>query len=185
MHAVEVRSEFVHHLAGEEEGRGGCQEHKLVMHFDTGRAGHVVKRSGITADIVGRVGADQVLIVGAAVVDNVPCGGDLPGGGVVGGLIAVNDIIAKPNFDVTAHLVDVLTLFLLVGADQDFVATQDDVGWRTRIAGVLFDCALHLLPHHLFHDFHAFVLRGGLRVRRCCLLRGRAGRCGLRGSTLC
>ncbi len=167
MHAVQVRPQFVHDLAGEEEGRGGGEEHHLVLHPDTGGAGYVVKRPGIAADIVGGVSADQVLVVGAAVVDDVTGGGDLPGGGVVGRLIAMQDVGAKPNFDVAAHLVDVLVLFLLVGANQHFVAVQDDVRGRTRIAGILFGRALHLLLHDFFHHLHAFVLfsgRGRLRL---------------------
>src|ERR1039458_5269978 len=160
MHPVEVGPKFVHYFAGEEEGRGRSQEHGLVRHLDTGGPGHIVERSGIAADIVGGMSADQVLVVGATIVNHVSGGGDLSGGGIVGGLVAVYDTIAKPDFHVAAHLVNVLALFLFIGANQDFVAVQDHVGWRTRIAGILFGCALHLVLHNLFH--HA---AGGALVR--------------------
>src|ERR1019366_9989288 len=119
MHPVEVGPQFVHHFAGEEEGRGRSQEHELVRHLDTGGAGHIVERAGIAADIVGGMSADQVLVVGAAIINNVSGGGDLSGGGIVGGLVAMYNTVAKPDFHVAAHLVNVLALFLFIGRSEE------------------------------------------------------------------
>ena len=72
--AISVRPQLVHDFSGEEKRRGRSEEHGRVLHPHAGRAGHVVERAGIAADVVGRAGAHQVRIVRTAVEDHVTLG---------------------------------------------------------------------------------------------------------------
>src|SRR5215813_4924700 len=71
----------------------------------------------------------------------------------------MNRVVAKADDNIPANLVNVLDLFLFIGANQHFIATQHDVGWRPRRARLLFDYALHLLLHDIFHQCLAFIAR--------------------------
>ena len=77
MHPVQIRTQLVDHLTGEEKRRGRSKEHCLVFHLNTNGASHVIKRARIATHVISRMRADNVLMMSAALVHHVSACRDL------------------------------------------------------------------------------------------------------------
>src|SRR5271165_1962216 len=104
-----------------------------------------------------------MLVVRAAVEDNVSISGDQAGSRVVGRFVTMQRVGAKANLNVSSPLVNILDLFLLVGADQHLVSPERDVDGWTRRPQFLITARLQFLLNDLFCSL-VLLTRVGYRV---------------------
>src|SRR5690348_11111908 len=92
--------------------------------FCAGGADDVIKLSRFGLRVVGGSTAFHVKVVRAAIEDQVPGGGNVSGGLVVGDLVGVDIEFAELNMDVATEIVDIANFFLGQGADGDFFSLR-------------------------------------------------------------
>ena len=108
------------------EGVGGGEQNVGAANPGSGAAHHVIERSAVGVNIIGAVGSFDVLIMWAAIEDEVTFGGDLTGVRVVSDSVRANNEGAKIDFYASHQVVNVTNFFLLIGFNGHFLNLRRD-----------------------------------------------------------
>src|SRR5271166_5033912 len=116
---VVVGSLFFDDFSSEGKRIGGGQDIAGFAQPQSYGSNHAVECPNLGADIVSAMAGFHVLVVGAAIQNDVTLQFAIPGIGVVSDLIRVEDIGAIVNLDCASQMVDRAIFLLLHGADGD------------------------------------------------------------------
>jgi hypothetical protein len=118
-HHVVVGALLLDNFSGEGEGIGGGQDIAGLAQAQSNGSDHAIEYAGFGANVVSAMAGLDVLVVGTAVENDVALEFSVPGVGVVGDLIGVEDVGAVVNLDRAAQVIDGPIFLLLHGADGD------------------------------------------------------------------
>src|ERR1017187_3609219 len=118
-HQVVVGALLLDNFSGEGEGIGSGQDIAGLAQAQSNGSDHAIEYAGFGANVVSAMAGLDVLVVGTAVENDVALEFSVPGVGVVGDLIGVEDVGAVVNLDRAAQVIDGPIFLLLHGADGD------------------------------------------------------------------
>lgn len=117
---IVVRAVLFDDLAGEEEGIGRAENIARATAAKSHRADDVIKSADFGAEVVGTVAGLKMLVVRAAIEDDVALQFAVASGGVVGHLVGLQKVAAEIDLGFAAQMVDGAGFFLLGGANRNF-----------------------------------------------------------------
>ena len=132
---VVIGTGLFHDLAGKSEGVGRRQDHPLTVHPQARRSLHMFKTSSFSPHVVGAMSGFDVLIIRAAIENDVAIRRGVAGLGVVVDRIGIEDVGAVVNFRLAAQFEYGPVFFLLQGANGDVLRIHRGRRRRKRRVG--------------------------------------------------
>src|SRR5439155_14957231 len=112
-------------LAGERKRIRRGKNRTLPSQPHARRADDIIKRSTFGAHVVDAVAGLDVFVVGSTIEYDVAVHGGVPGFGVVGDVVGVEDVGSVMNFSFAVKLEDRTVFLLLQRADGNFFPLSD------------------------------------------------------------
>ncbi len=166
---VAVGPKFVDLFAFEEKRRRRGKKHQLVLEADSAGPVGVEEGSGVAADVIRAVAANDVFVVRTSVKHHVASCGDDSSGRIVGGFIGVQDVIAKPHYHVTGAGPRILVPGLVIGSNQYLVPAQRNIGRGLGIGILRFATRLYFLVKKMLGVASVLLLQFGRGSVAFCL----------------